>query len=47
MSSAPNKQLLKAAQIDWEKNQRDACSTAECMISAYKTRIQSLEAITP
>jgi uncharacterized protein YecT (DUF1311 family) len=47
MSSAPNKDSLRAAQIDWKKNQRDACSTAECMISAYKTRIQSLEAITP
>jgi uncharacterized protein YecT (DUF1311 family) len=46
MSSAPNRSSLRVAQIDWNKNQRDACSTAECMISAYKTRIQSLEAIT-
>lgn len=46
-STTPNKDSLKAALIDWRKNQRDACSTAECMISAYKTRIQSLEAITP
>jgi uncharacterized protein YecT (DUF1311 family) len=45
--SASNKDSLRAAQIDWIKNQRDACSTAECMISAYKTRIQSIEAITP
>jgi uncharacterized protein YecT (DUF1311 family) len=45
--SASNKDSLRAAQIDWIKNQRDACSTAECMIGAYKTRIQSLEAITP
>lgn len=47
MSSVPNKESLKASQIDWRKSQRDACSTAECMISAYKARIQSLEAITP
>jgi uncharacterized protein YecT (DUF1311 family) len=47
MRSALNKDSLRAAQIDWIKNQRDACSTAECMISAYKTRIQSIEAITP
>lgn len=46
MSVAPSKNSLKAAQVEWIKYQRNACSTAECMISAYETRIQSLETIT-
>lgn len=47
MSRTPDKHALKAALIAWRKNQRDACSTAACMASAYKAQIQSLEVMNP
>jgi uncharacterized protein YecT (DUF1311 family) len=47
MSRTATKDSLKASLIEWRKNQRDACSTAECMVSAYQARIQSLDAGTP
>jgi uncharacterized protein YecT (DUF1311 family) len=47
MSRTATKDSLKAALIEWRKNQRDACSTAECMVSVYQARIRSLEAGTP
>jgi uncharacterized protein YecT (DUF1311 family) len=47
MSVAPNKGSLKASQIDWIKSDRDACSTAECMIRAYMARIRYLKSPTP
>lgn len=47
LSRTAAKDSVKAALNEWRKNQRDACSTAECMISAYQARIQSLNAGTP
>lgn len=47
LSRTATKDSLKASQNEWIKNQRDTCSTAECMISAYHARIQSLDAGAP
>lgn len=47
MSETADKDSLKVAMIDWRKNERDACSTTECMVNAYQTRIQILETGTP
>lgn len=40
----PDKKSLKKEQNDWRKNQRDICSTIECMANAYHARTDDLAA---
>ena len=42
LQSTADKNLLKQAQNSWRKNIRDACTSEECMISSYRTRIAQL-----
>ncbi|EIC23551.1 lysozyme inhibitor LprI family protein [Thiorhodovibrio frisius] len=37
---------LRASQRDWLSNQRDTCSTSDCLISLYRTRLEQLEQVT-
>lgn len=39
----PNKQHLKKEQNDWMKKERNICTTTDCMIEAYRSRIDDLE----
>ncbi|MFL9987309.1 lysozyme inhibitor LprI family protein [Paraburkholderia sediminicola] len=45
MELTDNKKELKADQIEWRKKERDACSTAECIAQAYRSRIDDLDAV--
>ncbi|MFM0260193.1 lysozyme inhibitor LprI family protein [Paraburkholderia sediminicola] len=45
MELTDNKKQLKADQIEWRKKERDACSTAECIAQAYRSRIDDLDAV--
>lgn len=38
-----NKQQLKKEQNDWMKKERNICVTTDCMIEAYRSRIDDLE----
>lgn len=44
MSETPDKAALKAEQVEWRKKERDACSTADCVAQAYRSRIDELDA---
>ena len=33
---------LRASQLDWLKNSRNACSDKNCMLSAYTSRMREL-----
>lgn len=46
LSRSTDKKALKESSRDWIKNQRDACETVDCMISAYKDRITFLNSRT-
>ena len=39
----PNKQQLKKEQNDWMKKERNICTTTDCMMEAYRSRIDDLE----
>jgi uncharacterized protein len=45
MELTDSKKQLKADQIEWRKKERDACSTAECIAQAYRSRIDDLDAV--
>ncbi|MFM0524195.1 lysozyme inhibitor LprI family protein [Paraburkholderia strydomiana] len=45
MDLTGDKKQLKADQIEWRKKERDACSTADCLTQAYRSRIDHLEAV--
>lgn len=42
LENTAEKDVLKRQQRDWLKNERDACSTVECMMKAYKDRMEKL-----
>lgn len=39
----PDKNTLKKEQNDWMKNERNTCSTSDCMAKAYRSRIEDME----
>lgn len=39
------KNTLKKEQNDWMKNERNICSTSDCMAKAYRSRIEDLESM--
>lgn len=47
LSRTTDKKALKASSREWIKSQRDACGTADCMISAYQERIKFLDTPNP
>jgi uncharacterized protein YecT (DUF1311 family) len=44
MSASPDKSTLKQEQNAWRKNERDACSTVDCIAKAYRDHIDDFEA---
>lgn len=42
----PDKDALKREQNDWMKDQRNTCSTSDCMVIAYRSRIEDMESAT-
>jgi uncharacterized protein YecT (DUF1311 family) len=40
-----DKNALKVEQTEWRKNERDVCSTVDCVAQAYRSRIDDLDAI--
>jgi len=40
-----DKNALRKEQNDWMKNQRNTCSTSDCMAKAYRSRIEDMESV--
>lgn len=45
MELTDDKKQLKVDQIEWRKKERDACSSADCIAQAYRSRIDDLESV--
>lgn len=43
LDTTKDKNGLKKEQSEWRKNERDACSTVDCVAKAYRSRIDDLE----